>query len=91
MARQTPVGKAQQQVLDALGLKADCWQEAKRVFAEIGIEVGSRREGRSSVPVVSIHRNFQGGGGWNPGGDGEYVPARNPKVDLTPVKQWMED
>lgn len=91
MARQTPVGKAQQQVLDALGLEANSWQEAKQAFEEAGIEVASRREGRKSVPVVSIHRNFRASGGWNPGGDGEYVPARKPKIDLTPVKQWMEE
>ena len=61
-----PVGKAQQQVLDALGINASGHQDAQSKFDELGIVVASKRQGRKSVPVVSIK---EGGSQRNYGGD----------------------
>lgn len=83
-----PIGVAQEKVLDALGITASDWMDAKQKFDEIGIEVGSRRVGRSSEPVVSRKNSY--GGGWNPGGDGEEYRISYKSIDLAPVSQWMQ-
>jgi hypothetical protein len=82
-----PVGKAQQMVLDALGKRASTFQEAEAIFESLGIVVSSRREGRSSVPVIT---EVGFGGGWNPGGDGDDWRGAK-KSDLAAVRQWMKD
>jgi hypothetical protein len=64
--RDYPVGVAQQKVLDALGITASGFQDAQNKFDELGITVGSKRQGRTSVPVVSVQ---QGGSQRNLGGD----------------------
>ena len=76
--RETPVGKAQQQVLDALGLKANSFFEANKLFASIGITVIPCRVGRTSVPTI----RYQDGVGYiNLDGEGEAE-----YVDLSEVK-----
>lgn len=50
-----PVGKAQQIVLDALGMTATGFDDAASKFKELGITVSSKRQGRTSVPVVSVN------------------------------------
>ena len=74
-----PVGKAQQKVLDALGVRRSTFASAEAYFAEIGIVVSSKRVGRSSEPVVRI--NPRHSGGWNIGGDGD---SWREYADLTP-------
>ncbi len=81
----TPVGKAQQQVLDALGLTARDFGEANRKFSEYGISVGSKRVGRSSEPVITVKETDFGG--WNAGGDGESFSTKLP--DISAIKQWI--
>lgn len=88
MARDYPVGKAQQMVLDALGMKASGHNDAKEKFAKIGIVVGSRREGRSSVPVVTVKDRI--GGAFGPGGDGESFRQYD-DIDVAPIQQWIEE
>ena len=85
MAKDYPVGKAQQMVLDALGIKASGYSEAERIFSDLGIKVTSKRVGRSSVPVVTDDR----GGAFNADGEGETWGGANAEV-LAKVKQWME-
>lgn len=88
MAKQDyPVGKAQQMVLDALGMSATGFSNANEQFAAIGIRVSSKRQGRTSVPVVEEVGSF--GGGFNRYGEGESWGSRKASVDLTPVRQWM--
>lgn len=84
--RQYPVGSAQQDVLSALGLTANNNGHATAIFTELGIVVGSRREGRKSVPVVT---KTEIGGGWNLGGDGDegYTPSGG--LDLSAISQWI--
>jgi hypothetical protein len=53
-----PVGKAQQMVLDALGVKRASFAGAEMYFEEIGIVVSSKRVGRSSVPVVRLKNRY---------------------------------
>jgi cyanophycinase-like exopeptidase len=87
MAKDYPVGKAQQVILDALGIKAESHQEAERIFEEIGIVVVPVRQGRKSVPQV--HRLETSGGGWNVGGDGESYEVSYKDADLSKVVEWM--
>lgn len=42
MAKDYPVGSAQEKVLNALGLTANSFSDAERIFDEIGIEVSSK-------------------------------------------------
>jgi hypothetical protein len=86
--RQYPVGKAQQEVLNALGIsKCNGHSHAQQIFDELGITVSSKREGRKSVPVVS---KIGAGGGWNIGGDGEGWDAPSTGIDLSAIEKWME-
>lgn len=87
MSKDYPVGKAQQMVLDALGLAADGFSEADQLFAEHGLVVSSKREGRASVPVVRLMETA--GGGWNVGGDGESYSISYKNIDLSKIAQWM--
>lgn len=48
-----PVGVAQKQVLDQLGLTAGSFQEAEQIFSERGIVVTSIREGKTVKAVIS--------------------------------------
>lgn len=87
MARNYPVGKAQQMVLDALNITARDFSEAKQIFENLGIVVASKREGRSSVPVITIKDRFDGG--FNAAREGvEY--RKYDDVDLSDVEQWVE-
>lgn len=66
-----PIGKAQKTILDMLvpGHKISSFAGANEKFEEFGIVVASRREGRTSVPVVTIKNRF--GGGFTADGDGD--------------------
>lgn len=64
-----PVGKAQQIVLNALGLKANSAGRANELFEELGLVVRPVRQGRTSVPEITIKNRYAGG--WNEGGDGD--------------------
>ena len=86
--KQTPVGVAQRKVLDALHLTADDFGAANQIFEILGIEVTSRRVGRSSEPVVSMMQTEFGG--FNPDGDGETWTKSFKNLDLTPIRQWIE-
>ena len=88
MKDNTPVGVAQKKVLDAIGAKAETWQEACQIFEKAGISVGAKRVGRSSEPVVTIAQGNYGGG-WNPGGDGADSFNLTDGEVLAKVKQWM--
>ena len=88
MAHNYPTSVAQDKVLAALGMTAVDYPDAERIFSEIGIEVTSKRVGRSSEPVVSKLTAY--GGGWNAGGDGESYKISYKDTDLTPLAQWMK-
>lgn len=83
---QSPVGKAQQEVLNALGLTANNHGHANNIFAEIGIVVSSRRDGRKSVPVVT--KSYTGGG-FNAYGEGEESFSNADGLDFSVISQWM--
>lgn len=88
MAKETPVGSAQEKVLNALGLTANSFGDANRIFSEIGIEVGCKRVGRSSEPVITEKPTSFGG--WNAGGDGESYEVNYKVADLSKVTHWMK-
>jgi len=83
----TPIGVAQKKVLDALNLTATDWTDAQRIFEASGIEVTSKRVGRSSEPVVRMMETTISG--WNAGGDGESYEREFAKIDLTAIAQWI--
>jgi len=87
MASVFPVGVAQKKVLDALNLTAADFTAAKQVFESIGIDVTSKRVGRSSEPVVRMMATQYGG--WSPDGDGESYERKFAKIDLTAIAQWI--
>lgn len=64
-----PVGKAQQIVLNALGLRASGATSADALFEELGLVVRPVRRGRASVPEITLKSRYAGG--WSAGGDGE--------------------
>lgn len=84
----TPPGVAQQIILDALGIQANNYAHACEIFKALGIGVGHKRVGRSSVPVVS--KLDQSGGGFNIHGEGESWDDWGPDVDLSAIAGWME-
>lgn len=83
-----PVGSAQKKVLDTLNMTATDFEDAERIFKSIGIQVTSKRVGRSSEPVVARLNAF--GGGWNAGGDADEYRISYKDIDLTPLAQWMK-
>lgn len=64
-----PVGKAQQIVLNALGLTAAGAASANELFESLGLVVRPVRQGRTSVPQITLKDRYAGG--WTPGGDGD--------------------
>lgn len=96
-----PVGATQQKVLNALGMTATDFQEAEKVFESIGIEVSSKRVGRTTEPVVRVKSQFVGG--WNAGGAEKQLaksrltvnhpwfpaPDRQPSVDWSKVPEGI--
>ena len=87
-SRQYPVGKVQQQVLDALNItvKVNGHSHAQQIFDTIGIVVGSKRQGRAALPVVSVN---EGGAYRNAGGDYD-VWSGGANCDISALAQWME-
>ncbi len=84
----TPPGVAQQTILDALGIEAANFAHANAIFEALGIGVGHKRVGRSSVPVVE--KLDRSGGGFNRAGEGEAWDDWGPDVDLSAISEWME-
>lgn len=82
-----PVSATQQKVLNALGMTAMDFQDAEKVFDAIGIEVSSKRVGRSTEPVIRMKSRF--GGGWNAGGDGSAWSNTHKQADLDTISQWI--
>lgn len=64
-----PVGKAQQIVLDALGMRAAGATSANELFETLGLRVFPVRQGRSSVPQIHLKSRYAGG--FTEGGDGD--------------------
>lgn len=87
MYKDLPIGVAQRKVLTALGLTANGFGEANAIFEKLGLNVTSKRVGRSSEPVVEVLASV--GGGWTGGGDGESYHISYRAIDLTPLFQWM--
>ena len=76
MNKEFPVGKAQQMVLDAIGMTAENAREAEKIFEDLNIVVLPVRQGKTSVPHVGLTTR-------NMTGDDSY----SRKIDA--LKQWM--
>jgi hypothetical protein len=89
MDKHYPTSSAQDQVLKALGL--DCreynYDTANDLFRAVGISVSFRRQGRVSVPVVTLMESA--GGAFNAYGEGESWSVDPKAIDLTPLASWM--
>lgn len=87
--RQYPVGKAQGDVLVALGIDPKSLNghgHAQQIFEALGIVVSSRREGRETVPVV---KKIGGGSARNSHGDYDVWNSAADNVDLSAIKKWF--
>ena len=82
-----PTGKAQQMVLDALNIIATGHGDAERIFKSLGLAVGSRREGRKSVPSITVLDRF--GGALNADGEGETW-QQYPEANFKNIQQWIK-
>lgn len=91
-----PVGAAQKTILDALEITGVAgFTHAKQIFEALGLEVGYKRVGRASVPVVKIlpRKSFRVEGGWNPGGEDGWsteTEVTYPEVDFSPIAKYVE-
>jgi len=84
--RDYPVGKAQQMVLDQLNITATGHGDAKRIFESLGLVVASKREGRRSVPRITVLDRI--GGGFNASGEG-VTWRQYPDADFENIQQWV--
>jgi len=82
MAHGYPIGKAQATVLNALGREANDFAEAERIFAEIGIQVTSKR----GVPVV---KKIGLVGYFGADGEADVFDTADKNVDYAVLAQWM--
>lgn len=85
--RDYPTSKAQQMVLDALGLTASGYGDAERKFKALGLNVVAVRIGRKSIPAIT---KLDGGIGGFHNEDGWSGMIEFSQVDLSKVSQWME-
>lgn len=88
------VGKAQAKVLEALNLMAWNNVQAQNFFTLLGLQVVSRREGRESVPIITVEprgRREERGGWVGEEGDVwmEQVGAGLPIFDMSAILQWV--
>jgi len=84
--RDYPVGTAQQIILDALNLTATGHKDADNKFKALGLVVASQRQGRRSVPAITVLPRQ--GGGFNAGGDGDEWTEYD-EIDTTAIEQWI--
>lgn len=88
MQRQYPVGKAQQMVLDALGLTATGSSDANAQFEKIGIVVTSKREGKSVIPQIVVKDRTDGG--WDNGEGYSFTAYRKlTQSEFKAIEQWI--
>jgi len=82
-----PVGKAQQMVLDALKLTAGGHSDANRIFESLGLVIASKREGRKSVPSITVLD--RDGGAFNAAGEG-VTWQQYPDANFESIQQWVD-
>lgn len=86
--RDYPTSKAQDQVLEALGLTATGYGDAERKFKALGLNVVAVRQGRKSVPGIT-QLDSETGGFHNEDGWSQSVEFE--QVDLSRISQWMKE
>lgn len=84
--RAYPLGKTQATVLDALNLTAENFNQAEQIFAELGLIVSSKRQGRQTIPVVEVLDRQSGA--FNASGEG-VIFDRYPNLDTQAIEQWI--
>ena len=84
--RDYPVSNVQGQVLNALGLTATGFSDANRKLEQLGLVVSHRREGRTTVPVITVKDRMAGG--FTAEGDGCSF-TKYPEIDTTKIAQWI--
>ena len=82
-----PVGKAQRMVLEALGLSAYSFNEAKKILRNRGLIVTSKRQGRQSVPSIKLMDTE--GGAMSSDGDGDSWDIEYKDYDKNAIAEWM--
>ena len=82
-----PIGKAQRMVIEALGLNAETFAEAEEMFANRGLIVKAVRQGRRSVPSITLMDTD--GGAMNSDGEGESWDIEYEDYDKEAITQWL--
>jgi len=75
-------------VLDALNLTASGHGDANRIFDDLGLVVASKREGRRSVPSITVLDRDSGA--FNASGEG-VTWQQYPDADFSNIQQWVEN
>ncbi len=86
MQKEFPTSRAQDTVLKALGLKAENYSQAERILEACGLKVTPVRQGRTSIPSVTLLDGVSGG--WS-NGDADYTTVTPKQIDLTPILEWI--
>jgi len=82
-----PISKAQRMAIEALGLNAETFAEAEAAFAERGLIVKSQRQGRKSVPAITLMSTE--GGAMNADGEGDSWDIDYKDYDKDAIAEWM--
>lgn len=87
MQHSYPVGRAQWQVCKAIGhTEVETFQEAEELFKQVGITVIAVRQGRQSVPSITVKSGYA----WNAGGDADTWGGTTLSPEqMGAIKQWM--
>lgn len=85
--RAYPLSKTQSTVLNALNITAGNFNRAEQIFSELGLVVASRRQGRKTIPVITVLDRQ--GGAFNASGEGEIF-TKYPNIDTSAIEQWID-
>lgn len=87
MKHEYPLSKTQITVLNALNIvAAENFAQAEKIFETLGIVVSSRREGRQTIPSITVLDRKAGI--LNAYGEGEIF-TKYPTINTSAISQWI--
>ena len=86
-----PVGKAQQVVLDALGMEANGASSANALFERLGLVVRPVRQGRTSVPEITLKDRYAGAIGRDGDGDSWRAYGELTAAQMQAIAPWLKE
>ena len=82
-----PMGKVQRMVIEALELNSDSFSEAEELFVQRGLIVKAVRQGRKSVPSITLMSTE--GCSMNADGEGDSWDIDYKDYDKDAIAEWM--